>query len=138
MFLSANMNTCVSSGWILIDWLILLLIKDIFSCFFAYLLFPTEFSSRYVLYTIKPGFLKWMTGYSIFTNSHSYCCCCCLVTRLCLTLLWPHGQRSLAPTSHSSLQSMGFPRQEDWSGLPFPSPYNNFNNNFKYFKLTVR
>ena len=38
---------------------------------------------------------------------------CCLVAKLCLSLLWPHG---LAPLS------MGFPRQEYWSGLPFPSP----------------
>ena len=31
-------------------------------------------------------------------------CCCCLVPQSCPTL------------------SMGFPRQENWSGLPFPSP----------------
>ena len=34
----------------------------------------------------------------------------CLVTKLCLTLLQPDGL------------SMGLPRQEYWSGLPFPSP----------------
>jgi len=36
-------------------------------------------------------------------------CCCCLVAQSCLTLLQPHGL-------------WGFPRQEYWSGLPFPSP----------------
>ena len=34
----------------------------------------------------------------------------CLVTKLCLTLLQPDGL------------SMGLPRQEYWSGIPFPSP----------------
>ena len=37
--------------------------------------------------------------------------CCCVGPKLCLTFLWPHG---LWPT-------MGFPRQECWSGSPFPS-----------------
>ena len=38
-----------------------------------------------------------------------------LVTQLCLTLLWPFVARQ-APLS------MGFSRQEYWSGFPFPSP----------------
>ena len=38
------------------------------------------------------------------------------ITKLCLTLLWPHG---LQPTR---LQCLGFPRQEYWSGLPFLFP----------------
>ena len=46
-----------------------------------------------------------------------YCCCyCCLVTKSCLTLMTPWIAASQAPVS------MGFPRQEYWSGLPFPSP----------------
>ena len=39
----------------------------------------------------------------------------------------------LCPTLHNTTDctrqaalSMGFPRQEYWSGLPFPSPYNLF------------
>ena len=39
------------------------------------------------------------------------CCCCYLIAKLCPTLLKPQ-----APLS------MGFPRQQYWSGLPFPSP----------------
>ena len=35
-------------------------------------------------------------------------CCCCLITQLCI--------------SHQAPLSMGFPRQQYWSGLPFPSP----------------
>ena len=45
-------------------------------------------------------------------------CCCSLVTKSCLTLATPW-------TWTIALQvplSMGFPRQEYWSGLSFPSP----------------
>ena len=38
-----------------------------------------------------------------------------LVTKLCPTLLQPHGP-------HQALLSVGFPRQEYRSGLPSPSP----------------
>ena len=41
--------------------------------------------------------------------------CCCLVSKLCLTVIpWT--------VAHQAPLSMGFPRQENWSGLPFPSP----------------
>ena len=39
-----------------------------------------------------------------------------LVTKSCLTLATPWTVARQAPLS------MGFSRQEDWSGLPFPSP----------------
>ena len=39
-----------------------------------------------------------------------------LVTKLCLTLMTPGTVACQAPLS------MGFSRQECWSGLPFPSP----------------
>ena len=39
-----------------------------------------------------------------------------LVTKLCLTLVTPGTVACQAPLS------MGFSRQEYWSGLPFPSP----------------
>ena len=42
--------------------------------------------------------------------------CYCLVTELCLTLATPWTVACKAPLS------MRFPRQEHWSGLPFPSP----------------
>ena len=45
------------------------------------------------------------------------CCCCCLLTESCPTLLQPPRTSALqAPLS------LGFPRQEYWSGLPFPPP----------------
>ena len=39
-----------------------------------------------------------------------------LVAKSCLTLATP------CTAAHQALLSMGFPRQEYWSGLPFPSP----------------
>ena len=41
---------------------------------------------------------------------------CCLVAKLCLTLCNPRTAARPSPLS------MGFPRQEYWSELPFPSP----------------
>ena len=43
-------------------------------------------------------------------------CCCCLVTRLYPTFATPWTVVCQDPSS------MGFPRQEHWSGLPFPPP----------------
>ena len=43
-------------------------------------------------------------------------CSCCLVAKLCQTLAPPWTITCRAPLS------MGFPRQEYWSGSPFPSP----------------
>jgi hypothetical protein len=42
-------------------------------------------------------------------------CCCCLVAKSCPTLLRPRVACQAPP-------SIGFPRQEYWSGLLFPSP----------------
>ena len=44
--------------------------------------------------------------------------CCCSVAKSCLTLLQPHDMT----VAHQAPLSMGFPGQEYWSGLPFPSP----------------
>ena len=41
------------------------------------------------------------------------------VAQSCLTLCDPMGS-----SLHQALPSMGFSRQENWSGLPFPSPGN--------------
>ena len=46
------------------------------------------------------------------------CLCCCLVTKLSLTLV------NAWTIAHQAPLSMGFPRQECWIGLPFPSPEN--------------
>ena len=40
-----------------------------------------------------------------------------VVAKSCLTLVTPRTAAHQAPLS------MGFSRQEEWSGLPFPSPY---------------
>ena len=46
-------------------------------------------------------------------TSAQVCCSCCLVAKSCGTLFRPHRLACL---------SMGFPREEYWSGLPFPFP----------------
>ena len=56
-----------------------------------------------------------LTGNFLFSSELVYCCC--LVTKSCLTLLRSHGL-----VARQSPLFMGFPRQEHWSGLPFPSP----------------
>ena len=43
--------------------------------------------------------------------------CCCSVTKFCPTLCDPMDYKV-----HQASPSMGFPRQEYSSGLPFPSP----------------
>ena len=43
-------------------------------------------------------------------------CCCCLVTQSCLTLAKPWT------VARQATLSVRFPRQEQWSGLSFPSP----------------
>ena len=43
------------------------------------------------------------------------CFCCCLDAQPCLTLVTPWTVTRQAPLS------MGFPRQDFWSRLPFPS-----------------
>ena len=45
-----------------------------------------------------------------------YIYCGCLVAKSCLTLVTP------GTVAHQASLSMGFPRQEYWSGLPFPPP----------------
>ena len=53
---------------------------------------------------------------SYTTLSISYCCCCYLVTKWYPTLCNPMDSTCQAPLS------MGFLRQENWTGLPVPSP----------------
>ena len=57
--------------------------------------------------------MKHKTTYEIFLPK----CCCCLVVELCLTsFLTPWTVVCQVPLS------MGFPKQEYWNGVPFPSP----------------
>ena len=56
--------------------------------------------------------------YNIFyTYVHTHICssvCCCLVAKLCLT------RDPMDYIARQASQSMGFPRQVSWSGLPVP------------------
>ena len=61
--------------------------------------------------------LLW-TGYlSVFLARE--CCCCCFCVKS-----FNHVQLFATPwtVAHQAPLSMGFPRQEYWSGLPCPSP----------------
>ena len=52
---------------------------------------------------------------------------CCLISQLCLTFATQWTVACHAPLS------MGFSRQEYWSGLPFPSPSLSLNVSFDGF-----
>ena len=55
-------------------------------------------------------------------NIHTGSSVCCLVAQTCLTLLWLFCSIfSMDSVAHQAPLSMGFSRQEYWSGLPFPS-----------------
>ena len=51
----------------------------------------------------------------VFKNAKPFCCCC-LVAQTSLTFATPWT------VAHQAPLSMGFSRQEYWSGLPFSSP----------------
>ena len=55
----------------------------------------------------------WYTSLSVCV---CVCMCVCLVAKSCPTLATPWT------VTHQAPLSMGFPRQESWSGLSFPSP----------------
>ena len=60
--------------------------------------------------------LIWSKRLYLRNSSTSLFAVCCLVAKLCPTLATPWT------VAHQALLSVGFSRQEYWSGLPFPSP----------------
>ena len=74
-------------------------------------------SEAYLIY--NDSFRCTTQQFDIFIDNMLYSyykICCCLVAKLCPTLLQPWT------VTHQAPLSMGFPRQEYWSGLPFLSP----------------
>ena len=57
-------------------------------------------------------------GKEVWVTRQEGCLCECLVTQLCPTLSNPWN------VAHQAPLSMGFSRQEYWSGLPRPPPSN--------------
>ena len=61
-----------------------------------------------------------------------------MLSRSVVSNSWrPHGT-----VAHQAPLSMGFSRQEYWSGLPFPSPTEIWNTTFRgrgffYYKLSI-
>ena len=83
---------------------------------FIYHLFNFLLPQKLLLYSLSPFFTLIYCLFSILTllcqiNDFVY-----EVAQSCLTLCNP------ADCTYQALPSMGFSRQEYWSGLPFPSP----------------
>ena len=57
----------------------------------------------------------WGQLWETHTTPNSVCYYCCLGAQLYPTLLGPHAWT----VAHQAPLSIGFPRQEYWSGLPF-------------------
>ena len=74
---------------------------------------PLEPPSILPPYPTPPGYNRPLDLSSLESESESE------VTQLCPTLCDPMGS-----SLHQAPPSMGFSRQEYWSGLPFPSPGN--------------
>src|SRR5574341_945454 len=49
-----------------------------------------------------------------YIQTMEYCCCCLITMSDSFVTLWT--------VAHQAPLPMGFPRQEYWNGLPFPSP----------------
>ena len=60
------------------------------------------------------GWNGWMASLTQWTCC---CCSCCQVASVVSDSVWPHRQ-----AAHQVPLSLGFSRQEHWSGLPLPSP----------------
>ena len=65
----------------------------------------------------KIPYASWPKNQNIKQKQHCNKFSCCLVAKLGQILLLSSGL-----IAQQVPLSMGFPRQEDWSGLPFPSP----------------
>ena len=69
----------------------------------------------------RPGkfhglYSPWGRKESDTTEWFHSCCCCCSVGKFCLF------ETPWNVAHHQAPLSLGFPMQEYWSGLPFPSP----------------
>ena len=69
-------------------------------------------------FNLEVLFLEWKESQGTISRySLPECCCCCWVTSVVSDSVRPHRRQ---PTRLPL--SLGFSRQEHWSGLPFPSP----------------
>ena len=72
----------------------------------------------------NPKCSKWETSLQIFHLNHinSLCVCVCVCVCVCYSPSPVWLSATLWTIAHQAPLSMGFPRQEYWSGLPFPPP----------------
>ena len=57
------------------------------------------------------------TSYVFSHDSVHLCVCVCMLSHVCVQLF-----ATIWAVAHQASLSLGFPRQEYWSGLPFPPP----------------
>ena len=75
---------------------------------------------------------------SIYSNYLDWRVLARSVAQLCLTFCHPMDCSSpVSCVAHQAPLSMGFPRQEYWSGLPFPSPGDRSNPGIKIVSLQL-
>ena len=75
---------------------------------------------------------------SIYSHYLEWRVLACSVAQLCPTFCHPvDGSSSVSCVARQAPLSMGFPRQEYWSGLPFPSPRDRPNPGIKIVSLQL-
>ena len=131
MWAPADYNQCVQTNpalkwvsyWISRSLSSFTSFKDLFSCDWCENLLQTTQSWRPNWLSMLPWSLHFHLDKLFFffqwpklLIKHFYKSWFGLVTKSCLTLVTPWT------VDHQAPLSMGFPRQEYWSGLPFPSP----------------
>ena len=82
---------------------------------------PHALSTYYLSYT-RMGFFHTKIVVNMLTINHSVCVCVCVCVCESLSHVRPCDPWTVA---HQAPLSMGFARQEYWSGLPLPSPINH-------------
>ena len=87
--------------------------------------FPLEETGSVVSVAYQPRAERWTRSFwlcyfaRLLKQSAANGVCMCAQLLSCVRLLV-----TLWPVAHQAPPSMGFPRQESWSGLPFPPPGN--------------
>ena len=76
----------------------------------------THLPAHYTYRVLLPGWRLW--GLSTLERVRFYSCCQCMLSHFSHVQLFV----TLWTVAHQAPLSVGFPRQEYWSGLPFPSP----------------
>ena len=94
-----------------------------------------SFSLCISLIFLKKGLFRNKNAWYLLGVLGSFwCVCLCSCMCMCAYLLAQSCPTLLAPwtVAHQAPPSVGFPRQEYWSGVPFPPPGDLLNRNWTY------